>query len=342
MSDASLPSNNQKELETAFAYLTAVNYHVLASTVMLLYDHILTFEQERMYIWNQRKSLPSLVFLFFRYFCPVVSIINLVAEHDPGWSDTVCRNWIWLPVSTGTIINAATGVILIMRVHAIYCRARWILYVTVPVYLAELGVMMWSIPSGIPATNLPPGFVGCFPIPKPGTGLRLTSIYIAALGFDTVVFSLTFMRAFYRRFTKEKSVTLLRIIVRDGTLYYTVIFVVNLINVFLLALAPPDISAINAPFASMITTVLVSRLVLNLREAAAKKHIFYNSVTLDTMTFGTVDPTQSYNPPSTLVFNKPVQHANAIVSFIGLDEFDFPLDDLNHEVDTRRIPDMMR
>ncbi|KAK7439345.1 hypothetical protein VKT23_017571 [Stygiomarasmius scandens] len=215
----SLPPDILKHvLATAFSHLVANKYYVLASTVMLVYDHMLTFDREVKYMWQGRKSFLFYLFLIFRYWTPIVSLLNLVAEHDPTWIGNRCKNWIWLPVAIGPIVSAATGVILILRVHAIYKRAMWVLYITVPIYLGQLAVMGWSIPAGIPAP-LPPGFIGCVPSPKPGTGIRLSVIYIAALSFDATIFALTLARAIYSRFT-DRMVPLATLIIRDGTWYF--------------------------------------------------------------------------------------------------------------------------
>ncbi|THH28292.1 hypothetical protein EUX98_g5897 [Antrodiella citrinella] len=139
--DAPLPPDVVKEIVTGFSHLVANKYYVLASTVMLVYDHMLTFERERVHVWNKRKSLPSYLFFIFRYLTPIVSLINLIALNDPNWVGPTCNHWIWLPVAVGPIVSAATGIILILRVYAIYQQSQWILYITVPIYLAELGVM---------------------------------------------------------------------------------------------------------------------------------------------------------------------------------------------------------
>lgn len=66
-------------------------------------------QREREYIWNKRKSMPSFLFFIFRYLTPIVSLINLIALNDPGWTGATCSNWIWLPVAVGPIVSAATG-----------------------------------------------------------------------------------------------------------------------------------------------------------------------------------------------------------------------------------------
>ncbi|KAF9255617.1 hypothetical protein L218DRAFT_1008394 [Marasmius fiardii PR-910] len=264
------------QIITGYAYLLINKYYILASTVMLCYDHILTFDDEIKYIWRKERCFPFWLFVTFRYASPIVSIINLVALHEPNWVGDACKNWIWLPVAIGSIISLATGIIMILRVHAIYSQATWVLLLTLPVYIGQLivlgvrrhrlatpqrlhvtKILKWAVPAGVPA-NLPPGFVGCIPVPKRGTGIRLSSGYIAALIFDATIFALTLGRAIYYRLAGS-AIPLMTLVFRDGTLYFAIIFVVNLTNLFLIALAPPDLRMLNAAFTSMISTILVAR-----------------------------------------------------------------------------------
>ncbi|KAJ8090174.1 hypothetical protein PM082_018761 [Marasmius tenuissimus] len=87
----------------------ANKYYVLASTTMLVYDHILTFDEELTYMWRRKKSFPFYLFLVFRYFTPVISIINIPALHSPRWVGSLCEDWIWIPVAVGPIVSLATG-----------------------------------------------------------------------------------------------------------------------------------------------------------------------------------------------------------------------------------------
>ena len=82
------------------------------------------------------------------------------------------------------------------------------------VFLAEIAVMLWSVPSG-PPTVLPPGWVGCITGKKAGTGDRLSYMFIAALVFDSTVFLLTLGRSLYLRATNVKA-DLVKLIIRDG------------------------------------------------------------------------------------------------------------------------------
>ncbi|KAJ3509242.1 hypothetical protein NLJ89_g5327 [Agrocybe chaxingu] len=65
----------------------------------------------------------------------------------------------------------------------------------------------------------------------------------------------------------NKMVRLLNVLVRDGTLYFFVIFLVNLVNAFLFFLAPNNLKSVATTLSVMLTSVMISRLVLNLRSA---------------------------------------------------------------------------
>jgi len=55
------------------------NYVGLAGFTMLVYDHIITFEDEVKYIWKAKDKTKIILWLFFinRYLTPFGFIINL-------------------------------------------------------------------------------------------------------------------------------------------------------------------------------------------------------------------------------------------------------------------------
>jgi hypothetical protein len=79
----------------------------------------------------------------------------------------------------------------------------------------------------------------------------------------------------------------MQIFVRDGVLYFLVVFLANLMNTLfffvshilprgpkysidiILQIAPLDLKAVGASFSQLITAVMISRLVLNLRQSSA-------------------------------------------------------------------------
>ncbi|KAJ3513298.1 hypothetical protein NLJ89_g3026 [Agrocybe chaxingu] len=95
------------------------------------------------------------------------------------------------------------------------------------------------------------------------------SLWIAPLVTDSCLFVLTLWRA--RRYLRnggyaDQKLRIVQIVLRDGTLYFFVIFLANLMNTMIYFFSSAlDLKAIGASFSQLITSVMVSRLVLNLR-----------------------------------------------------------------------------
>ncbi|KAF8638973.1 hypothetical protein AX17_001805 [Amanita inopinata Kibby_2008] len=161
------------------------------------------------------------------------------------------------------VTSFTIGVIFILRLYAIYQRSNAVVILGVLLLVAELAVKVWAFTDGT-SLNLPPGLIGCILVGR--TDLRFACTWIAELVFDSVVFFATLLRIFSRHHVRRANgITMLDIIIRDGVLYFGVIFVANLVTVLIFVLAPPDIKAVNASFSTLITSLMVSRLILNLR-----------------------------------------------------------------------------
>ncbi|KAF8574407.1 hypothetical protein K439DRAFT_855589 [Ramaria rubella] len=63
---------------------------------------------------------------------------------------------------------------------------------------------------------------------------------------------------------------MLRLLLRDGTLYYASVCIIHMVNLFLILTAPPDLKPIGGSFAQAFTTLLVCRIVLNLRKQSSQ------------------------------------------------------------------------
>jgi hypothetical protein len=84
---------------------------------------------------------------------------------------------------------------------------------------------------------------------------------LGVLVFDSVIFSLTLNKAF----KMGRGIRLLDVIVRDGTMYFSALFIVNLANILILLFAPPLLKSSTTSMTNVLSITLVSRLMLNLR-----------------------------------------------------------------------------
>ncbi|KIJ31130.1 hypothetical protein M422DRAFT_267201 [Sphaerobolus stellatus SS14] len=131
----------------------------------------------------------------------------------------------------------------------------------------------------------------------------LLPLFLSSISFDLVIFYLTLRKGLEAR-AKGTGSTLLKVLVQGGNLYFMALFFVNSINVLLTALTIKPIFKINPEYinvfpwigdfigninvqlTSVITSILVSHLFLDLREAAYRSHKLYDNPSAITATVG--------------------------------------------------------
>ncbi|KLO06239.1 hypothetical protein SCHPADRAFT_946246 [Schizopora paradoxa] len=267
--DAQNVSLSPHEATEIAGHLMAAKMYSLASCVMLFYDIFITFGDEVEKIWKQRFTVATVLWFMNRYISPLGYIVIIVSFHDPDWSKSRCNRYVLYPEALKIVTAAAIGVIFILRLYSIYGRSVIILGVISCLLLAELGVKIWSFTDGT-SVNLPPGLVGCILTGRDNSGDRFVFTWVAELIFDTAIFVATFSRTLviYKRHRRGAAIPLIKIMMRDGIIYFAVIFAANVVTVVLFLVLPDDLKAVNASFSTLITSLMVSRLILNLRAQA--------------------------------------------------------------------------
>ncbi|KAF8623301.1 hypothetical protein AX17_007473, partial [Amanita inopinata Kibby_2008] len=207
---------------------------------------------------------------------------------------------------------------------------KWTLFIAIPIFLGHLSVMAWSVSTGS-SRRLSHIFVDCATHEKARIRHSISALFIAPICFDATIFGLILAQAIYQRMTGTSLVALFRLIVRDGTLYFMVIFSVNLVNVLLFKFAPPGIHSINASLTSIMPTILIARLVLNLKEAGHRLEVVHDGPDTRTMSVGTWIP--SANVGHTWASPRKFTTGNKSQDFIGLRELSLPLQGIDAETE---------
>ncbi|OSD07869.1 hypothetical protein PYCCODRAFT_1381033 [Trametes coccinea BRFM310] len=261
------------QLATAAEHLTAAKMFSLASCVMLFYDIAITFGDEVEKIWKQRFTGATVLWFLNRYLSPLGYIVIIVSFNDPSWGKAACQRYVLYPEILKIFTATAVGLIFILRLYSIYSKRSIILYAFGGLLVAELAVKIWAFTDGV-MLQLPPGFVGCILTGRSSPGDRIIYTWVAELVFDSAVFFATLYRTItlYRRTLIGEALSLITVIMRDGIMYFAAIFVSNLVTVLIFIFAPqPDLKVINASFSTLITSLMVSRLMLNLRSEVMKR-----------------------------------------------------------------------
>ncbi|KLO04809.1 hypothetical protein SCHPADRAFT_947425 [Schizopora paradoxa] len=210
-------------------------YYIMASSAFFFYDFALTIPQEVKHMWSTKLSLVNVLVIGLRYltvlgFIPVIvfAFAPFLDVGDGGKSVPFLSFFLCSGI-IGIVCQGMTLVLLIIRIHAIYDKKRWILYLTVPFAILSVGLAslvigtasVMSLPN-INGTNGDVISASCFTGPNLHTNspLFFKLLYIAIILFDTLIFVLALVRMGAMRLTKESYSSLVLLLLRDGTILY--------------------------------------------------------------------------------------------------------------------------
>ncbi|KAF8970906.1 hypothetical protein BDZ97DRAFT_1789295 [Flammula alnicola] len=262
----------QNQLNNIVSNLMAVKMYSLASCVMLFYDIVITFGEEVESIWMRKFTPFTILWFLNRYFPPLGFIVLLVSNFD-NWSPEVCDRIVLFPEIVRLLMSAIIGTIFLIRLYAIYARSRVVVSIGVFLLTTELALKIWSFTDGT-RLELPPGILASQCVLVGRNQIRFSFTWIAELFFDTAMFLFTLWRTIVvNRETRGTVHSLLTRIFRDGVIYFAVIFAANVVTALMFIFAPDNLKALNAAFSSLITSLMVSRLILSLRSAGGQSEI---------------------------------------------------------------------
>lgn len=213
-------------------------YCDIAATTMIIYDIILTFNRERTTIWKRKFSVVTLLFLSMRYFVLITQIMSIVNEFQPSVLVS-CRATLFVYYTTGLLTRLSSAVFHALRVWAIWGRQWLPLLIVLPVALLPITLVVYQATT-LEVTAAP----GPFPIGGCSSGANIPYDYAmrfaitsraSAMTLDAMVIIATWMKTWsilqgLKRMAGSGDVwrfSLPGMLLRDGTLYFLVLFVLN-------------------------------------------------------------------------------------------------------------------
>ncbi|CAE6490313.1 unnamed protein product [Rhizoctonia solani] len=240
-------------------------YCEIASLTFVLFDHVVTIDQEVERIWKSPWSLPKVLFLFNRYTGPISLLVNTtIFTNSPAYS--VCQKWIHFEGAAGIIAKAAAEMIMIFRLYALYRGSKIMLVLLVLGSICNLTTMSVLMQLGLERITIyeRPGswYKGCHPVGLPNW---FWGYYISPLIFETILLLLTLYKTVGHIRSKVTHTPVIQLFVRDGVAYFAIMFCTLLSNALIWLLAPPGLLEAGIGFAIAVPTVMASRILLNLR-----------------------------------------------------------------------------
>ncbi|KAH8827702.1 hypothetical protein DL96DRAFT_1680117 [Flagelloscypha sp. PMI_526] len=251
-----------------------------ASLAVLLWDWLITFSAEVHYVWPTRWSLGKVLFFLTRYL-PLsdvcLSIIALQLMNPPD-DEAACQKpyvaIVWLDV-LGILV---AQFILTLRTWAVYDRNKWVLFCLSGLLVVEGifgGIAVITFVNTIVWTG--PEFAGVRGCNIITVDNRLVSgSYVGVMIFETTVFVATMVRALQRRRHTFGS-RLLKVIFRDGLIFYLIIVSMSVLNVVVMYATPQEYTVVLVIFQRVMHSIATGRILLHMRESGAKSQLHVDS-----------------------------------------------------------------
>ncbi|EPQ54345.1 hypothetical protein GLOTRDRAFT_111644 [Gloeophyllum trabeum ATCC 11539] len=256
-----------RELVTVLRNVQATRYLSAAGLVVLLWDHLLTFEDEVEFVWKAEWAVPKVLFLGLRYIVPVMLIINtyqmsgLVTHH---LSDTVCKVWLSLAIYMGMISIAIGNFLVLLRLWILWDRKRALVYSTLLIFvltqLAAIGTMTAMVVRLLPVLYFDELIDMC----ALGTKINVLWLWLPGIIFEVMVFTTVCWNAIDRPTSAHTPV--MKALYRDGFGYFAALTLLRVFNLTLAIIAPVSLMFLGVFFIWSATNITVTRLILNSRK----------------------------------------------------------------------------
>ncbi|KAJ7436695.1 hypothetical protein FB451DRAFT_1307041 [Mycena latifolia] len=250
------------------------NYYLnLVAFTLLFYEYFLTLDWEVSRYWAVEFKWPNLLFFANRYGAllgniPVViqffwttpsSPNKLIVRSLPCRCSSLETYHQYFILATQFVV----GAMLLLRTYALYERNNRILAFIAVVSAGTIGVAVWAVLSGKTGDNGVnlPLYIGCTYAISHSKSLGLAGAWAGMATFDSMIFILTLYRAFSRH--NANGLNLLGVLLRDGSVLIIVAASLSNILTFL-----PYTRGVVTTFANIIAAIMISRLMLNIRDPA--------------------------------------------------------------------------
>ncbi|KAJ7863334.1 hypothetical protein B0H14DRAFT_3444199 [Mycena olivaceomarginata] len=222
-------------------YLSAAGY------VVLLYDHLLTLDDEVKYIWSAPTTIAKILFLTLRYMVPlfltgetitVWRLSQCLMLREPHSPDQVAR-FNSFHTYAGWISITISNFLVLLRIWTTLPRGHrlitWSLVFYIIMQLGSFAVTTWVISNMIPVLFFDPVACFCSFSTKP----NVAGLWIPGLIFEVVVFVTICWNALDRprALSTDSETHITRLLFRDGVIYFIILFVLRVANTVLALVA---------------------------------------------------------------------------------------------------------
>jgi len=271
------PALSSEEIAAAYIGIVSqvqqVNLGCIGAGALLIYDWSLCIGEEINLIWRSAWSIPKVLYIFSRYFAIIDLIISIVGLAG-GVSYHLCRSFILLQLIGLPLLSFSSNYVLCLRLKALYNGNLIFVRFIFTVWLLEFTLgFLFSIIYAATLKLLPPGALFGLPL---CLGQNPSQAFIVAPWVLSSSLSLFLFTAMMVRFIRTYKVDklfptpLMTRIVKDGCAFFAMDFAVLIVAACITLIIKNLLSEIAALWVGAAYSIVGSRLVLNIRNAAVR------------------------------------------------------------------------
>ncbi|TFK42158.1 hypothetical protein BDQ12DRAFT_625122 [Crucibulum laeve] len=235
---------------------------------LIIYEYLITLDDEIEYFWRASLSPAGFLFLFNRYMPACIALLIVIAFSLPNPSDAVCQSSTQLTLLlTVAAISVIQG-ILITKIWYLFSANRSIKIILITAFIVSLGttlafLYMSTNEIQVIKVNYFPHLTGCR-VSRPPSFWR---IYIPSLILHTGLYALTAYWALTSRKCRDRHPLIKRLLQDGGCFYFIVFFSVGFTSIgsFLVDNPYINVPAIYSPIVLSTSSIAVNRLLLGIR-----------------------------------------------------------------------------
>ncbi|KAH7919945.1 hypothetical protein BV22DRAFT_836506 [Leucogyrophana mollusca] len=251
----------------------------LSSAIIIIYDHLITFNQEVEFIWKRPWSLATVIYLIVRYVGDGLGLLDAAAFLSESPSQEVRQVFLHLQGWPSAVLDWLMQIILQMRIYALYQRSNKVLSFTALGYLAEIIAMSTILGianAHIVAINEPiPGIGICSATNIPASFYRFWLPIIAFEGTLCLLALWVGIRDLVSGYRAQgiNGVNVLEVLVKDSVFYFLCLVLACVVNAAMWQTLGESWLEVPEGFSIAAKVVIGCRLILNLPKMFAQRSL---------------------------------------------------------------------
>ncbi|KIK61901.1 hypothetical protein GYMLUDRAFT_42322 [Collybiopsis luxurians FD-317 M1] len=237
----------------------------------MYWDHLLTLADEVQYLWKRPVRASTVLFFLNRYLAVLGNIVVTVSLLSTDLPESSCQLFYIFHQFLLVVMQIIIGLLLTIRIYALYHRNKRVLtaLLFIAAILTALAILSMFFRQSSQSKK---SSVGCRTELTFISSVQIAAAWEALFLYDSTLFAMTLYRAYKTRhelhILRELRISLLVILLRDGSLYFGIMAFANALNIATFYYPLPYLRGVLTTFASSISVTMMSRLMFNLHKIA--------------------------------------------------------------------------